>query len=201
MNPSKHYHTVIQLIDQAYQQEPSTEIYEGHTYPREYLYAQRMVEELLSFQPEASETELLAARCQHLHRWDIPRSDYPDGRKGYHDWRTFLYNYQAQKAASLMADAGYDQTLIDEVKAMVGKVNIKLNESTQLIEDVACLVFLKYYIQPFVNKHADDEIKLVRIIHRTWGKMSERAHSAALQLAIPEPILALIMKALERKDS
>ncbi|MCU4163179.1 DUF4202 domain-containing protein [Carboxylicivirga caseinilyticus] len=201
MKLSQHYMAAIELIDQAYQTEPNIEIYDGKSYPREYLYAQRMVTELMTFQPNASETELIAARCQHLNRWDIPRTDYPNGRKGYHDWRTTLYDYQAQKAADIMQKVGYDQQSIDEVKAMVGKVHIKLNNQTQLIEDVACLVFLEYYIQPFVDKHKEDEIKLVRIIHRTWGKMSDKGHAAALQLNIPKPILALIMKALERKES
>lgn len=201
MKSSTQYIAAIELIDQAYQEDPNTEILEGTSYPSEYLYAQRMVEELRVFKPNASETELLAARCQHLNRWDIPRANYPDGRKGYHNWRTYLYNYQAQKATEIMALVGYDEKSMDEVKAMVSKVHIKLNEQTQLIEDVACIVFLKYYIQAFVDKHKNDEVKLVRIIHRTWGKMSEKGHAAALQLNIPDYIMKLITKALERKNT
>ncbi len=194
------YQSAILLIDKAYQVETNIEKVEGKSYPKEYLYSIRMVEELLSFKPGATELELLAARCQHLYRWDIPRNDYPVGRKGYHDWRGYLYQYQAGKAAEIMQHVGYDEKSINEVKQIVSKQHIKLNVSAQLIEDVACLVFLKYYISDFVKKHQDDKTKLVRIIHRTWGKMSKKGQEAALQLNIDPDLLKLILKALEQKS-
>jgi hypothetical protein len=36
------------------------------------LYGQRMSKKLVDFHPDASECLRLAARCQHIGRWEIP---------------------------------------------------------------------------------------------------------------------------------
>ena len=57
-----------------------------------------------------------------------------------------------------------------------------------------CLVFLEYYIEPFVEKH--DTEKLKNIILKTWNKMSEKGHQAALQINYSPANLQLIKDAL-----
>ena len=87
---SKQFQAAIAAFDALNEQDPNKETVLGELVPKEVLYAQRMSKSLLAFLPTASETLQLAARCQHLCRWEIPRSDYPTGRKGYHLWRTKL---------------------------------------------------------------------------------------------------------------
>jgi hypothetical protein len=64
----------------------------------------------------------------------------------------------------------------------------------QMLEDVACLVFLESYFADFAIKH--DEGKVIGILRRTWKKMSPRAHAAAIKLQLSDQARQLIEKAL-----
>ncbi len=177
----------IQLINDALKEDPKQEA---------LTYSEQCFKWLGVLNPDYSDAQELAARCQHFKRWEIPRSDYPMNKKGYHQWRIGLYTYQADKAAEVLAKVGYDPSFIEEVKSMIAKKNLRRDENSQLIEDVACLVFLENYIQPFASTKDYSEEKWIKIIQKTWGKMSEKAHKFALEINYPQPILELIQKAL-----
>lgn len=196
MKFGENYTKALQLIDEAYQENTELVVVDHITYPKEYLYALRMVEELEQFNPEADEEVYLAARCQHLYRWEIPRNTYPLDRSGYHQWRTYLYAYQANKAEALLKKVGYPDQSISGIKTMIEKKNLKENVQSQLLEDVVCLVFLKYYLNDFIEQHKKDNLKLKRIIKSTWLKMSEQAHVAALKIHFVEEVKALVLEAV-----
>ena len=69
-----------------------------------------------------------------------------------------------------------------------------MNPETQTLEDAVCLVFLEDYFADFSQKH--DDKKLVRILRKTWAKMSSRGHQLALGLDLDAAARALIEKAL-----
>lgn len=166
----------------------------GQTIAKELLYSQRMTQELAEFAPNAGEHLQIAARAQHIERWKSPRSDYPEGRTGYKKWRAELGLYHANRAAELMADAGYEQQDCERVKFLVQKRQMRQDAETQTLEDVICLVFLRHYLTDFANKHAED--KLIDIIQKTWKKMSDNGHAAALKLPFSEDLSHLVSKAL-----
>ena len=147
-------------------------------------------------EPNASEPLRLAARSQHLMRWSIPRSQFPMDRAGYLKWRTTLYDFHAEKAGAILREVGYDEATIARVQSLVRKQGIKTDPEMQLLEDVICLVFLENYFAEFAADH--DEDKLIRILRRTWAKMSPRGHQAALGLELPERERGLIERALDR---
>ncbi|MEL6945572.1 MAG: DUF4202 domain-containing protein, partial [Bacteroidota bacterium] len=159
------------------------------------LYAQRMTERLNKFLPTASEALQLAARSQHICRWEIPRADYPLGRKGYNQWRAALKDLHAEKAAGILERLDYDAETINRVKFLIKKRQLKRDAETQALEDVICLVFLDYYFLPFADKHTDE--KVIDILQKTWRKMSEKGQSAALKLSFDEKAMKLIQGALE----
>ena len=64
-------------FDAANAQDPNQEMFEGNSYPKELLYAQRMTTMQQKFAHEATEVVRLAARCQHICRWKSPRNAYP----------------------------------------------------------------------------------------------------------------------------
>ncbi len=190
----------IALFDAANAQDPNQD--QGQ--PKELLYARRMTGMIVRYAPDASEVAQLAVRAQHIRRWTVPRSSYPMTKEGYHAWRTGLYKFHAETAGELMRQAGYDDAMIDRVKAAVGKRGLKVNPDTQMMEDVTDLVFLEHYMLDFAGKHADySEEKWLEIVRKTWKKMSERAHAFATGggIKLPEPLVPLILKAIneERK--
>ena len=185
----------IALFDAANAQDPNQD--EGQ--PKELLYARRMTGMIARYAPDASEVAQLAVRAQHIKRWTVPRSGYPMNREGYYAWRTGLYKFHADTAGELMQQAGYDEAMIEQVKAAVGKRGIKVNPDTQMLEDVTDLVFIEHYMLGFAGQHADySEEKWLEIVRKTWKKMSDRAHAFATGggIKLPEPLVPLILKAI-----
>jgi len=165
--------------------------------PKELKYGRRMSSVLLKFQPEASEIEQIAVRSHHIGRWKVPRNSYPEGKAGYIEWRSFLYSFHGESVGELMGQAGYDAQTVEKVKYILSKKGIKTkvrDPSSQLVEDVACLVFLEFYLEDFSHKQTEE--RLIDIVKKTWPKMSENAHAAALKLPFTPEQLALIAKAL-----
>ena len=181
-------------FDTANAKDPNQEIWEGQTFPKELIYGQRMSACLDEFAPEASPALQLAARCQHICRWEIPRSEYPMDRKGYHAWRNALKVFHGEKAGGILTDLKFPSEIIERVKFLLSKKKFKQNEESQILEDVICLVFLQYYFLPFADQHEDE--KVISILQKTWRKMSATGQGAALQLTLPEKAMALITKAL-----
>src|SRR5207244_583577 len=89
------FNSAIASFDAANSADPNVEIVDGVAQPKELLYARRMTRWLDRLAPEASEALKLAARCQHIMRWSIPRGNYPMDRAGYHRWRSTLYDFHA----------------------------------------------------------------------------------------------------------
>ncbi|MEO9512101.1 MAG: DUF4202 domain-containing protein [Flavobacteriaceae bacterium] len=184
----------FRLFDQANSADPNTELAHGESYPKEVLYAERMTGTLNEFAPYASEALQLTARCQHICRWEIPRENYDMNRAGYLKWRQELKKFHAQKAREILTQVGYDQELLDRVEFLLLKKQLKKSEETQTLEDVICLVFLKFYFEPFTQKHPED--KLVDILQKTWRKMSVKGQAAALVLPLSNTSLELVKKAI-----
>ena len=161
---------------------------------KQLLYSQRMTGWLDKIEPDASEALRIAARAQHIGRWTSPRESYPMDRAGYKRWRTDLLSFHAETTAGILREVGYDEDLIGRVASLLKKKNLKTDPDCQTLEDVICLVFLEFEFEEFATQH--DEEKLVHILRRTWIKMSERGHRAALGLDLPNHLAALVSKAL-----
>jgi len=194
---TERFSRAMALFDAANAEDPNLD--EGQ--PKELLYAQRMSDMIARFAPDASEASQLAVRAQHIQRWKVPRNTYPMTKEGYHAWRTGLYTFQADSAGELMREAGYDDAMIERVKKAVGKRGIKSNPDTQMLEDIAGLVFIEHYMLAFaLSKPEYDEEKWLEIIRKTWKKMSKAAQAFALsgKIMLPEPLVPLITKAVSQ---
>ena len=194
----------LEAIDRANRADPNTEQVDGQQLPREYAYSLHMTRWLFALEPEPSERMQIACRAQHLERWTMPRSDYGEGRKNYYQWRLACGRMHGRRAAEIMAESGYPQEECERVETIITKRKLREDEDTQLLEDVACMVFLERYFAGFFEDNPDfDKEKWLRIVRRTWDKMSPRAHEAALKLAegMPAHLLELLQEALAEPES
>ena len=183
-----------ELIDAAHAADPRRAT-DGR--PAELVYADRMEAWVVRLVPDAAPLLRLAARCQHLERWRVPRTDFPDGKAGYLTWRKSLYKKQADRAGELLGQAGVSATEAGEVATWVSKTGLKTNPGTQALEDAACLVFLENEIEAFAAQHAGyPREKFVDIIRKTWKKMSPPAQDLAKTIALPPAIGALVTEAI-----
>jgi hypothetical protein len=164
--------------------------------PRQYevLYGQRMVDWVRKLSPDASEELLLAARAQHVRRWTVPRSSYPEGRAGYLRWREGLKKFHADTLASIMTEAGYGSDAVAKARHLLVRKNLADDAEGQTLEDAACLVFLQFEFAEFSAKTEPD--RMVDILKKSWGKMSPAAREAALRLDLGPAELTLVKKAL-----
>jgi len=194
----------LEAIDRVNQADPNTEQVDGQQLPREYAYSLHMTRWLFALEPEPSERMQIACRAQHLERWTMPRSDYGEGRKNYYQWRLACGRMHGRRAAEIMAECGYPKEECERVETIITKRKLREDEDTQLLEDVACMVFLERYFAGFFEDNPDfDKEKWLRIVRRTWDKMSPRAHEAALKLAegMPAHLLELLQEALAEPES
>ncbi|MGL4312229.1 MAG: DUF4202 domain-containing protein [Paracoccaceae bacterium] len=177
--------TALAAIDAANAADPTLE--SGR--PAALLYGERMTAELAGFAPDASDVLQIAARGQHVERWLLPRTDYPEGREGYLDWRREQGRRHAIRIAGIMADAGYKQADQDRAGVMLRKEGIKRDAEVQALEDVICLTFLRWYFADFATGKAAEDVD--HIVAKTARKMSDRGRATALaRFPMPEGLAA-----------
>ena len=187
---------VIAAIDAANALDPNKIEVDGRAQPAELVYGRRMSETLARMAPHASEHLRIAARGQHLERWTSPRVSYPAGRVGYLKWRKDLQRFHARRIGDIMMAAGAVAGDVERVGALVRKERLKSDPDAQMIEDVACVVFLEHYLGDFLAK--TDEDKLAGILVKTWNKMSPLGRAEARKLALPAPASRLLEEGLAR---
>ncbi|RYN50033.1 hypothetical protein AA0118_g11198 [Alternaria tenuissima] len=184
----------LAAIDAAHALDPNKVTINNEEMPYELHYAQKCTSYLEKRAPDASEPLRIAIRAQHFRRWEVPRSSYPMTRPGYHAWRTYLKKRQAELVEQICLDSGYSKEDSETVGSLIRKEDLKANEETMVLEDVACLVFLDDQFEAFEKEH--DEDKIVRILQKTWGKMTDQGHELALKIPMGERPMELVKKAL-----
>src|SRR5512145_35562 len=132
-------------IDKAHALDSSEQNQNGEHLPAELLYSRRMIELLNMVNPDSTAALRLAAQCQHFRRWEVPRGDYPYDRRGYHQWRRAVMDYQLEKTKELLLQVGIENDDIQQIVTTLFEQGNKMNPDAQIIMDVACLVFLKWY--------------------------------------------------------
>ena len=162
--------------------------------PREWLYAQRLTGWVLRLCPNASEALRLAARCQHLRRWEIPRDSYPMTRAGYLKWRADLKNFHAGQAGGILREAGYDTAAVRRVQELNLKKHFPHDPESRVLEDALCLVFLEFQFAALAARTADD--KVINALQKSWQKMTDAARAEAMKLNYGPRERALLERAL-----
>jgi len=188
------YERARTLIDAAHNADPKRT---ADDRPAELVYADNMERWVARVSLEVPPVLRLAARCQHLERWSVPRASFPLDKPGYHAWRKSLYKKQADRARELLLQAGLTVAEADEAATWVSKTGLKTNPGTQALEDAACLVFLENEIPGFATQHAEySQDKYLDIIRKTWRKMSPHAQELARGIAFEPAIGALVHAAI-----
>src|SRR5580765_412547 len=90
------FEAAIRRFDEENARDPNRETINDKAEPRELVYAQWVTDWVLRLSPNASEPLRLAARCEHICRWTIPRESYAMTRVGYLQWRADLKKFHAR---------------------------------------------------------------------------------------------------------
>jgi Domain of unknown function (DUF4202) len=179
---SSKFEAAFRRFDEENARDPNITPFNGQFVARELAYSQWLTDWVLKLRPNASEALQLAARCQHLCRWMIPRQSYPMTRAGYLQWREGLKKFHAEKSGEILRQAGYDDALIARVQSINLKKNLGADDEVQVIEDALCLVFLEHQFAELAGKTPED--KMIVVLQKTWKKMSPAGHAATQKLAL-----------------
>jgi hypothetical protein len=189
------FREAIQRFDELNAADPNRELIEGVPQPRELLNARRLCDWVMALAPNASEELRLAARSQHLCRWEIPRAKYPMTRAGYHHWRNELKRLHAEKSSAVLFAVGYPAEVVAKVRDLNLKKNFPADPESRVLEDALCLVFLQFQFAELASK--TDEPKVVNALQKSWNKMTPAAHEHALRLDFAPRERDLIQRALK----
>ncbi|MGQ4880515.1 DUF4202 domain-containing protein [Billgrantia sp. LNSP4103-1] len=194
MSDQMPFQRTIAALDALHAEDPRQVEVEGQSHPLELWHAGRMSAWLERVVDKPSELVQIAVRSQHLQRWLVPRSEYPEGRVGYLTWRRDQGKRAGETTARVMEAQGYSAEEAAEVARMIRKQGLGRDPGTQAVEDCACLVFLENYFADFSRQVEHDH--LVRIVQMTWKKMSPRARELALELPMSDEARAVVEEAL-----
>jgi hypothetical protein len=189
------FEAALRRFDEANAHDPNTILANGAQRPRELVYAEWLTDWVLRLCPQASEELRLAARCQHLCRWQVPRQSHPMTRAGYLQWRERLKKFHAEKAAEILGETGYPPETIARVQSLNLKKNLAEDPETRVLEDALCLVFLEHQFAELAAKTPEE--KMLGVIQKTWKKMTPAGQNAARNLAFGEKEKALLERALK----
>jgi len=185
----------IARFDAENARDPKSVLSDGVAQPYELVYSRWLTDWVLRLKPEASEALRLAARCQHLCRWEIPRDSYPATRAGYLKWRQKLKEFHADKAAAILRDLGYGDELIRQVQDLNLKRHFPADADCRVLEDALCLLFLERQFADLAARTPAD--KMVAALQKCWAKMTPAAKAEALKLDFAPAEKALLDLALK----
>lgn len=88
----------------------------------------------------------------------------------------------------------------NRISSLISKQDLASDEETQILEDVACLVFLDDQFDDFEKNPDHDEEKILRILSKTWVKMSAKGREMATQMKHTDRARSLIVKAVSQAE-
>lgn len=195
MTVDRRLQRAVAAFDAINAEDPNREEANGQSQPHELMDARRVAGWVVKLKPDASLALRLASRCQHIRRWEVPRSQYPLTRAGYLKWRQDLKKFHADIAAKILRKIGYEELLIQAVQNLNLKKGLNRKEGdVQVLEDALCLTFLEFEFPSFLKRIPEE--RMIGILQKTWNKMSPTGRQHALSLPFEETAKQLLQKAL-----
>jgi hypothetical protein len=183
----------VEAIDAVNATDPVLIEIDGAAVPKEPEHARRMTEWVRRLDPDATDLQLLAARAHHLRRWEVPRSEYPEGRAGYLRWRAAQKKRHASDVGEILKACGYDDDEVARVGTLIRKEGLGRDPQVQTHEDAICLVFVELQFAEVSEKLGDD--KMVDVVRKTLRKMSPEAIAATLALPLAPAARSIVERA------
>ncbi|MFN0117348.1 MAG: DUF4202 domain-containing protein [Elusimicrobiota bacterium] len=180
------FENVLKKIDYLNAQDP---------FKKELSYSEGLSQWVKTLNPNASELLLIVARGQHVERWKSPRQNYPMDRGGYLRWREDLKKMHGSIITGIMSEEGYSTEEQERVRTIILKKNFKEDLDVQTIEDGLCLMFLEHQFLDLMAKTPID--KMLEIVRKTWGKMSDAGKQCALKLNYSDREKTILTQALK----
>jgi hypothetical protein len=169
-------------IDDANAADPVHIHVRGALQPLAQVHGRLAAEWVAQLYPDLDELASLAARAHHLRRWEVPRSEYPEGKAGYHRWKRDQRARHASDVGTLLTAHGYTADEVAQVQAYVRREDLAGTPGSQAVEDAACLVFIETQLADVRLKLDRDH--LIDVLRKTARKMSPLALGAVARIPL-----------------
>ncbi|MBI4932649.1 MAG: DUF4202 domain-containing protein [Actinobacteria bacterium] len=191
---NQRYEAAAVAIDRANELDPNLVRVRGQELPLALAHGQYATEWVTALHPDADPLLLLAARAHHLRRWELPRSQYPEGKAGYLRWKRDQRQRHATDVAALLTPLGFTDDEVAQVQSWVRRDQLATDPGSQAMEDAACLVFIETQLADVAAKLDHDH--LIDVIRKTAKKMSPAALAAVARIPLGEAERQLLAAAL-----
>ncbi len=187
------FHRAILEIDLRNADDPHVLRHHGHDRLKEQLHAELVTEWIWKLAHSPSEALMLAGRAHHIRRWALPREDFATGRAGYHQWRLALKELHANEAVEILEREGYEPAIVERVRTIVRRRDLRGDPDQQTLEDAICLTFLETQLTQTAAKL--NEAKVVEILRKTVAKLSPAAVEHARHVHLGHEARELLSRA------
>ena len=185
--------TAFSAIDAANEADPTIVTVRGEQLPLALAHGRLASGWVLRLAERPDDALLIAARAHHLRRWEVPRTDYPDGRPAYLRWRKDQKARHARDVAVLLEPLGYSPESIGRVQALIRREGLGSDPDAQVVEDAACLVFIETQLSAMVSRF--ERQHYLDVIRKTARKMSPEGLAAVGEIPLDETAQALLAEA------
>ena len=180
-------------IDAANEADPSTVNVRGEAVPLALAHGRLASEWVRHLASAPHDSLFIAARAHHLRRWEVPRSDYPEGRPAYLRWRKDQKARHARDVATLLEPLGYSADEIARTQALIRRDGLGSDPDAQVVEDAACLVFIETQLSAMVPRF--ERQHYLDVIRKTARKMSPQGLAAVGGIPLDETARTLLAEA------
>jgi hypothetical protein len=199
---SSRLEAALAAIDAANESDPTSIMVRGQLLPLAFAHGRlasgwviRLVDESVAADPMAplDEALVIAARAHHLRRWEVPRTDYPEGRPGYLRWRKDQKARHARDVEAILEPLGYLANEIERTQALIRRDGLGSDRGAQLLEDAACLVFIETQLTEMVDRF--ERGHYLDVIRKTARKMSADGLRMVAELPLDDTARQLLADA------
>ena len=180
-------------IDAANEADPTVVTVRGEDLPLALAHGRLASGWVLRLVAAPDDALLIATRAHHLRRWEVPRSDYPEGRPAYLRWRKDQKARHARDVATLLEPLGYSADEIARTQALIRREGLGVDADAQAVEDAACLVFIETQLSAMVPRF--ERQHYLDVIRKTARKMSPQGLAAVSGIPLDETAQALLAEA------
>lgn len=193
-SPSAQYLVALAAIEVVNAQDPAIVVVRGESVPLALAHGRLAILWVEHLDQAASEALRLAAAAHHLRRWVVRRTSYPEGRKGYLQWRKDQKVRHAIDVGVILESSGFDAAFVERVQVLVRREQLATDAETKMLEDAACLVFIETQLEAIAERLDRDH--LLEVIRKTARKMTSAGLAATVLLPVGEIERELLAAAL-----
>ncbi len=164
----------------------------GSSVPEDPVHSKNTLTWLLKLKPDADEALQIAALGHDIERAIDQRKVRREDFEHYDRFKAAHAHNSAEILKEIMLDCGVDETLIEQICALVRRHEVGGDERSDLLKDADSISYFEVNLPHYYNRHGWDETKRRCL----WGykRLSEKMKTLAAKLTFENDELRALMR-------